>query len=38
MMERHKRGMHRWKNNITMDLKGSGCEVIDWVYPAEDRI
>jgi hypothetical protein len=37
-MERHERGTQRWKNNIKMDLRGTGCEVIDRVYSAEDRI
>jgi hypothetical protein len=38
MKKENERGMHRWKNNIKMCLKGTGCEVINWVYPAQDRI
>jgi hypothetical protein len=38
MMERHERRKHKWKNNIKIDLKGTGCEVIDLVNPAEDRV
>jgi hypothetical protein len=25
------------KYNIKMDLKGTGCEAIDWINLAEDR-
>lgn len=38
MMERHERGTQRCKNYMRMDLKGTDCEVIDCVYPAEERI
>jgi hypothetical protein len=27
----------RWEDNIKMDLKEVGCEVMDWVELAEDR-
>jgi hypothetical protein len=26
---RHRRG---WENNIEMDLKGTGCEDVDWIH------
>jgi hypothetical protein len=38
LKKENERGMRRWKNNIKMGLKETGCEVIDWVYPAQDRI
>ena len=31
------RPMHRWKDNIKMDLQGGGWEGMDWLYLAEDR-
>jgi hypothetical protein len=27
----------RWEDNIKMDLKEVGCEVIDWIKLAQDR-
>jgi len=31
------RPVHRWKDNIKMDLKGGGWGGMDWLYLAEDR-
>jgi len=30
------RPRHKWKNNIRMDLRGIGWEVVDWTYLADD--
>jgi hypothetical protein len=27
---------HRWDNDITIDLKGTGYEVMDWILLAQD--
>jgi hypothetical protein len=29
---------HRWKDNIKMDLIYIGCEVVDWIHLAQDRV
>jgi hypothetical protein len=26
------RHRHRWENNIRLDLKKIGCEVVDWIH------
>jgi len=31
------RPMHRWKDNIKMDLQEVGCEGMDWIDVAQDR-
>jgi hypothetical protein len=31
------RPRRRWEDNIRMDLKEIGWEVVDWIYPAQDR-
>jgi len=31
------RPMHRWKDNIKIDLQGGGWGGMDWLYLAEDR-
>jgi hypothetical protein len=28
--------MHRWKNNIKIDIKETGGEDADWIHPAKD--
>jgi hypothetical protein len=28
---------HRWEDNIRMDVKEIGWEVVDWIHLAEDR-
>ena len=28
---------HRWEDNITIALTQIGCEVVDWIHPAQDR-
>jgi len=30
------RPMHRWKDNIKMDLQEVGCEGMDWIDLAQD--
>jgi hypothetical protein len=32
------RHMHRWKNNIRMDLREIWWEVGDWIHQAQDRV
>jgi hypothetical protein len=27
-----------WKNNVNMDLKGIGCEVVDWAHLAQSNV
>jgi hypothetical protein len=27
----------RWEDNIRMDHKETGCEVVDWIHKAHDR-
>jgi hypothetical protein len=34
-LERHR---HRWENNIKMDLKEVGCEGMDWIDLAQDKV
>jgi CRISPR/Cas system-associated protein Cas7 (RAMP superfamily) len=29
--------MHRWEDNIKMDLQKMGCEIMDWIELAQDR-
>jgi hypothetical protein len=29
--------MRRWEDNIRMDLREIGWEVVDWMHLAEDR-
>jgi len=29
--------MIRWGNNIKMDLRGTGCEGVDWINLAQDE-
>jgi len=31
------RPMHRWKDNIRMNLREIGCEGVDWMHLAQDR-
>ena len=31
------RPMHRWEDNIKMDLQEVGCDGMDWIKLAEDR-
>jgi hypothetical protein len=28
---------HRWKDNIKMDRRELGLEVVDWIHLAQDR-
>jgi hypothetical protein len=28
----------RWENNIRMDLREVGCECVDWMELAQDRV
>jgi hypothetical protein len=28
---------HRWEDNIKIDLREVGCEVMDWIELAQDR-
>jgi hypothetical protein len=28
------RTRHRWKDNIKVDLKETGCDDVDWIYMA----
>jgi len=30
--------MHRWEDNTKMYLKELECEVVDWIYPIQDRV
>jgi hypothetical protein len=34
----HGRTRHSWEDNIRMDLRGVGWEVLDWTYLARNRI
>jgi hypothetical protein len=27
----------RWKGNVKMDLKETGCDDMDWIHLAQDR-
>jgi hypothetical protein len=27
----------RWEDNITMDLRGTGWEIVDYIHVAQDR-
>jgi hypothetical protein len=29
--------MHRWENNIRMDIQDVGCGCMDWIGLAQDR-
>jgi hypothetical protein len=31
------RRRHRWEDNIRMDLRELGWEVVDWIHLAQDR-
>jgi len=31
------RPMHRWEDNIMMDLQEVGCKGMDWIKLAQDR-
>jgi hypothetical protein len=31
------RSMHRWENNIKMDLQEVGCGSVDWIRLAQNR-
>jgi hypothetical protein len=31
------RPRHRWEDNITMDLREIGLEVVDWIHLSQDR-
>jgi len=30
--------MHRWEDNIKMDLQEVGCGGMDWIELAQDRV
>jgi len=32
-----RRPRHRWEDNIRMDVRETGWEVVDWVHLAKDR-
>jgi hypothetical protein len=32
------RSMCRWENNITMDLKKIGCQGVEWIDLAQNRV
>jgi len=32
------RPMHRWEDNIKMDLQEVGCGGMDWIELAQDRV
>ena len=32
------RPMHRWEDNIKMDLREVGCGGMDWIELAQDRV
>jgi hypothetical protein len=32
------RPMHRWEDNIDVDLKEIRCKVVDWIHLAKDRV
>jgi hypothetical protein len=36
-VRRRERPRHRWVNNIKMDLRDIGWDVMDWIDLAEDR-
>jgi hypothetical protein len=29
---------HRWENNIIMDLRGIGCDGVDWIQVLQGRV
>jgi hypothetical protein len=31
------RPRRRWENNIRMDLRGIGWEIVDWIHLAQNR-
>ena len=31
------RPMHRWEDNIKMDLQEMGCKYMDWIKVTQDR-
>jgi hypothetical protein len=31
------RPIRRWENNVRMDLREMGSEVVDWIHLAQDR-
>jgi len=31
------RPMHRWEDNISMDVREVGWEVMDWIHLAQER-
>jgi hypothetical protein len=32
-----RRPKHRWEENIRMDLREVGWEIVDWIHLAQDR-
>jgi hypothetical protein len=30
--------LRRWEDNIKMDLKETGCERVEWIHAAQDRV
>jgi hypothetical protein len=32
------RPRHRREDNIKLDFKEVGCETVDWIHPAQDRV
>jgi hypothetical protein len=32
------RSRRRWENNIIMDLRDIGWEVVDWIHLAQNRV
>jgi hypothetical protein len=34
----NRRSVRKWENNIKMKLNDTGCENMDWIFMAEDRI
>jgi hypothetical protein len=31
------RPRNRWQNNIRMNLREVGCEVVDWIHLSQDK-